>query len=330
MAMNILFAFFPTHIPYSLGIAQLSSLCKQRGIKTHLSILSTMQDFKDKLDASAYDYVCFSVITHLDAPRILPFIEYAGVSGQNVLVGGTWAKWFQSPFLTCRGDGETLPDYLLNGDDRLFREEMVCEDLNALPLPDFEMFKDHPFDRGYGLLDAVQIPYYSSRGCPHACSFCLNVLQSGGYRVRTRVEEDLREITGRYGPDMVFIGDAMLPYSSESWKKSWGEFRFPFFGYIRADISREDLLWLIDRGMVQTAFGVESGDEEYRNTVLNKGLTDAQLFQTVSILKKHDVGFVPFYMTGTPGETFEIRAKTWSLKNSLGGFPFLTDYQELV
>jgi hypothetical protein len=63
---------------------------------------------------------------------------------------------------------------------------------------------------------------------------------------------------------------------------------------------------------------------------LKKDLTDEQLFSTVAILKKHNVAFVPFYMTGTPQETFEIRAKTWKLKNTLGGYPFLTDYQELV
>ena len=144
------------------------------------------------------------------------------------------------------------------------------------------------------------------------------------------MEEDLTEITERYNPDLVFIGDAMLPYYSEKWRNSWGELRYPFFGYIRADLPKETLLWLIDRGMRQTAFGVESGDETYRNEVLKKGLTDEQLFATVDILKKHKIEFVPFYMQGTPKETFEIRAKTYRLKDKLGGYPFLTDYQELV
>lgn len=328
--MKVLWCFYPTHIAYSLGIAQLSSICRNAGIETELCILSDLDKFKVFLKGRRYDYTCFSVITHLDAPRVRPFIEYAGISGQNVLVGGTWARWFDSPFPTCRGDGETIVDFFLNGDDRLFRDDLITEDLNALPLPDFEMFEPHPFDRGYGLSDSTQIPYYSSRGCPQQCSFCLNTLQPGGVRIRTKVEEDLTFLTEKYKPGLIFIGDAMCPYSSDKWCESWGEFRYPFFAYIRADIKREMLEWLIDRGMMSCAFGVESGDERYRNEVLKKHLTDAQIFATVDILNRYGVKFVPFYMQYTPNETFEIRKKTYDFKDKLGGFPFLTDYQELT
>jgi radical SAM superfamily enzyme YgiQ (UPF0313 family) len=328
--LKVLFAFLPSHIPYAAGIALLSALCRARGIKTELNVLTTLPEFAGFLRENRFDYICFSVITHLDAPMVRPFIDYAGVSGQNVLVGGTWARWFDSPFLTCRGEGETLPDFLMHGDDRLFNEDLVHEDLNDLPLPDYELFKNHPFDRGYGIFNGFQLPYYASRGCPFQCSFCLNILQPGGFRVRTKMEEDLTELRDRYHPDLFFIGDAMAPYISKKWLTSWGEFRHPFFAYIRADIQRDTLLWLIDRGMNSCAFGVESGDEQYRNEVLKKNLSDEQIFSTVELLKKHHVRYVPFYMQGTPGETFELKAKTYKMKDEVGGYPFLTDYQELV
>lgn len=328
--MKVLFAFYPTHICYSLGIAQLSAICKERGIHVELCVLSALDKFRAFLKGKHYDYVCFSTITHLDAPRVRPFIEYAGIAGLNVLVGGTWAKWFDVPFPTCRGDGETIADFFLTGDDRLFLEELITHDLNALPLPDFEMFRNHPFDRGYGLATGTQLPYYSSRGCPQQCSFCLNVLQAGGVRIRTKVEEDLTILTEKYHPGTVFIGDAMLPYASDAWRRSWGEFRYPFFGYIRADIKKETLLWLLDRGMNQCAFGVESGDERYRNEVLKKNLSDDQLFATVDILNANGVKYVPFYMQYTPGETLEVRKKTYDMMDRVGGYPFITDYQELT
>jgi radical SAM superfamily enzyme YgiQ (UPF0313 family) len=328
--MKVLMTFYPSHIPYAAGIALLSKLCKLRGIKVDLHVLSTLGEFKKHISRNRYEYVCFSVITHLDAPKVRPFIDYTSLAGQNVLIGGTWAKWFDSPFLTCKGEGETLPDFLLDGDDRLFTEEMVWDDLNTLPLPDYDLYKSHPFDRGYGIFNGLQLPYYSSRGCPNKCSFCLNIHQAGGYRIRTKMEEDLSELRERYRPDLFFIGDAMAPYESKCWRDSWGNFRHPFFVYIRADISKETLLWLIDKGMVSCAFGVESGDERYRNEVLEKNLTDDQIFRTVDTLKQHGVKYVPFYMRGTPGETFEIKLKTYEMVKAVGGYTFLTDYQELM
>ena len=52
--------------------------------------------------------------------------------------------------------------------------------------------------------------------------------------------------------------------------------------------------WLIDRGLIGCAFGVESGDERYRNDVLRKGLTDEALWRTVAALNAAGVWFMPY------------------------------------
>lgn len=330
--MRVMFAFYPSHIRYNHGLSLLSALCKQRGIAVDLHLLGDRERFRGGLRETHYDHVCLSCTARIDFERSLPFAVIAGESGASVLWGGPWAVMMPDSLpRVCRGDGETLPDFLLSGDDTLFREKLTLRDLNALPLPDYELFAGIPFSRGYGILEKkVQLPYFSSRGCPYECTFCLTRFQSQPPRVRTRVKEDLTELTEIYKPDLIFMGDALLPYWSRAWRESWGDFRYPFFAYIHAGIDQANLGWLIDRGLSACSFGIESGDERHRNEVLGKSLTDEQLWRTVETLKRHNIPFVPFYMTHSPGETFMIRKKTHDLKDKVGGFPVIWEYEQLI
>jgi radical SAM superfamily enzyme YgiQ (UPF0313 family) len=81
--------------------------------------------------------------------------------------------------------------------------------------------------------------------------------------------------------------------------------------------------------MMGCAFGIESGDETYRNTNLNKGVTDAQLVQTVSFLRELKLPFVPMFMTDTPLETPQTKLKTRALSNTIGGYPIVWEYEVL-
>lgn len=334
---RVLFCFFPSHIKYNHGLALLSRLCKDKGIEVELCLLYTFDQFRDRLNARHYDYVCFSCTARIDYEKSLPFAGMAQALGFKVLIGGTWAPMIPNGMdhfpPVCRGEGELLPDYILSDGhaDALFKAPVFWKDLNELPLPDYELFAGIPFSRGYGILEGrkKQLPYFTSRGCPHRCTFCMIRHQPPIVRIRTKVEEDLIELTWRYAPDMVFFGDALLPYYSAAWRGSWGEFRFPFFAYIHASIEPELLEWLIDRGLMACSFGIESGDERYRNEVLSKDLSDDQIFRTVETLDRNGILFVPFYMTGTPGEKFGIKAKTFEMSNRVGGFPVMWDYEDL-
>jgi radical SAM superfamily enzyme YgiQ (UPF0313 family) len=100
--------------------------------------------------------------------------------------------------------------------------------------------------------------------------------------------------------------------------------------YIRADIKPDLLLWLIDRGMKGCAFGVESGDETYRNTVLKKNLTDDQLWNTIEILEKHSIWYSASFISKTPGERMHHQMKTAQMINKIKGYTFLAPYEELL
>ncbi len=129
---------------------------------------------------------------------------------------------------------------------------------------------------------------------------------------------------------MLVLGDALPPYYDEKWRESWGDMKHPFVSYIRADIKENELRWLYGRGLAGCFFGVESGNEEYRNKVLNKNLLDKDILRTVSVLNEMGVPFMAAYMRGTPDDTWELQGETAKFMEDLGGYPVVYHYEELV
>lgn len=333
---RILFTFYPLFVHYNHGVALLSALCKGRGIETSLYMLDQVERFSDYVQQNRFDYVSFSCVTVHDYKRALPFMHEAKRSGCIVLLGGVYVKRglpLDAPAdFICYGEGETLPDFILDGDDRLFKEALVTPDLDALPLPDYELFSGITFDKKfpYSLEKEIKmLPYHSARGCYAQCSFCEIQGQRGGVRVRHKAKDDLALITEKYSPDLIYLCDELAPYYDAAWRASWGNFTYPFTCLIRADISEERLRWLCDHGMVGCGFGVESGDERYRNEVLRKGLLDSDIYRTVELLNKLGVYYAPYFITNTPGETFAIKAKTYKMAETLGGFSAIAEYENL-
>jgi radical SAM superfamily enzyme YgiQ (UPF0313 family) len=334
VAKRVLFCFYPAPIHYNHGIALLSRLCKNAGIEVDLLMLDTLPQFQRVIVSKQYDLIGFSCSVKKDFALCESYIELALMHGNQVALGGTFFRRnnpsvFDGRCLICRGEGELLPQYLLDGDTTIFDSRYIHPNIENLPLPDYNMGMiydgDIPrFDPGR------MLPYYSSRGCPGQCSFCDVQHQNGNrIRIRRKIESELPELIWKHKPELVFLGDETAPYYDKGWRDSWGDFRYPFYAYIRADITESDLLWMIDRGMVGCAFGVESGDELYRNEVLKKGLNDEDIHRTVGILRKHGLHYVHFYMQNTKGETFMTRKKTYEMSKGLGGFGMIFGYTEI-
>jgi radical SAM superfamily enzyme YgiQ (UPF0313 family) len=335
MAMKILFAFYPLYVSYNHGIAVLSTACKLSGVETDLYLLDNVQSFTDYIDSHDFHYIAFSCVTKHDYNLSVPFMIEATKRGVTTILGGVYPRLpivlYSYTTLICRGEGELLPLFLTKEYTGLFQEPQRCIDLNKLPLPDYELFIDIPYDRDLPFKDYGKIlPYSSSRGCPYKCNFCAVSVQPSGVRIRTNVENDLMLLTEEYNPGIIHFLDELVPYYSEAWKESWGNFHFPFIAYIRGDIKQSQLIWLKDRGMVGCFFGVESGNEVYRNTVLNKQLSNAQILNTVAVLKEMDMPYMVSYMRGTPEETWEMQSETVQFMRTVGGFPTIYNYESLV
>lgn len=331
--MKVVFTYYPLKVRYNHGVALLAELCRAKGIKSY--IIPIDNKFFSMISSIDPDYVCFSFVCEHDYHASLPYVKRLRESDIKTLAGGVYCRrgsYIKKGLFDhiCRGDGELLPYFFLYGKTACFNEQQEVGDISDLPLPDYTQVTGFEFDRGVPFFKGKKIiPYSSSRGCPYKCSFCEVQFQSSKIKIRTTIKEDMAFLHERYLPDMFYFLDELLPYYNIKWKEQMEGNTFPFTCYIRADIKESDLLFLINNGMTACAFGVESGDEEHRNAVLNKGLTNEELFRTVEILKDFDIDYIPFYMAGPPHETSYIKNKTEELIKEVGGYPMVWAYEDL-
>lgn len=324
--MNILFTYYPLYVRFSHAASLLTAICEQRGIKADYCAC-------DELSTRMRDYgvIAFSLVTDADYKQCIPYMEMAMQSGRLVIAGGVYARrgGYIDPTIVhkvCRGEAETIPDFLINGDTSIFDTICFRKSLDGLPTPDLSHVQGNEFHRGLTFLQGLKIiPYQTSRGCPYRCSFCETQFQPKTIRMKHSIEQDIKKLQHDHNPDLFYLLDELPPYYRQEWREQWESINAPFLSYIRADIDPEWLEFMIAHGLKVAAFGIESTDENFRNIVLNKAIMDSEIKRTVSILKKHDVHYLAFYMTGIPHEIPLDNA----VIREIGGTPIIWEYQNL-
>jgi len=238
--------------------------------------------------------------------------------------------------VVCRGEGEGpllelaeavdagtdfsgIPNLWVKNGEAVFRNPLrpLVRDLDSLPDPDRDLYERYVFFRRRGKKCLAL-----GRGCPFACTHCHNSARRavfGGkgpsvrWRSRERILEEVRRVVDRGNVTVLhFIDDsfgARGPWLAELIRTLAG---MDLGGVALQANMRADL---VDRELCRAfeAFGpsrlrlriaVETGDEDYRRTVLKKKVGDADLLRAAELLAAHGIGFVTYNMLGLPGETY--------------------------
>ena len=334
MKSKILFAFWPLVVKYNHGIALLSSICKERGIDTSLHILSEMDDFVSRLYDESPDYIGFTMVTVHEYSIVRPFMELAQSLGFTVIAGGVFLRRFCPHDIpadhVCRGEAESLPDFILDGDESVFNERQVYTGkLDDLPLPDYDMFAPYPYERDIALFKGKKVlPFHTSRGCPYTCTFCEVSSQHGSLRRREKFVHDMDYLADKYNPDMFQVVDELVPYYNKDWMREMDSNTHRFMAYIHAGVPVDKLDELIDKGLSGCAFGIESSNEVFRNKVFRKGLSDKRLFESVNLLHKRGVPFIAFFLAGYPGQP-DTQEDIEMMSKQVGGESVVWQYEKL-
>jgi radical SAM superfamily enzyme YgiQ (UPF0313 family) len=94
--------------------------------------------------------------------------------------------------------------------------------------------------------------------------------------------------------------------------------RVPYCCYLRPGTFDEDVvIALKDSGCYIATVSVETGSEEIRNSVLQKGVTDEQIYESARLLHKHGLRFFTQNMFALPDETLRDGMKTYKMNRMI-------------
>lgn len=334
------------------GMMTLAAVAKAKGHNVALAI-GTDSHILHKANEFSPDVVGFSVLTGYQKR----YLQLGQALKQNlttnplILFGGPHATFFPQVVLeegvdiVCRGEGEgALLDILdavdsgndpagigntavnQNGELKAFPMRPLV-DLDKIPFPDRNIYKDYPI-----IHESDMVTFMASRGCPFNCSFCFNkdmvsMVKDLGSWVRFRSVDNLIEEIElvqhtkkiRY---IDFHDDTFIM------KRKWvfefldayaSNFSTPFTCNIRADLIDLEMAKALKKsGCSRVSFGLESGNEDLRNLLLKKSLTDAQIRKAADILHQVNLPFFTYNMIGLPGERLQDAFKTLELNIEIG------------
>jgi radical SAM superfamily enzyme YgiQ (UPF0313 family) len=318
------------YVAYHQGVAQLASLAKAAGHRTSLIVTSSAERDKitARLRAFRPDLVAFSVCT----PQAALARDLTGIIASEtdapVLWGGPHPTAAPGACMeikgvnaVVRGEGERALEKILDGDDIFGGRAGPCVrydpenpvDLDRLPFGDREIFGFKRLIRTYGKVVGAEM--MAGRGCPCACTYCLNpylnALYGGAYYRRRSMDHVLAEIDGlltRYPGisllgfhDDIFTADRdWLTNFCEGYEK---QFDVPFWCNVRpGTVTGDDWEMLRRAGLIRAHIGIESGSERIRKDVLGRAMTDEEILSCFAGAAARGVRTVAFNMIGLPGE----------------------------
>ena len=105
------------------------------------------------------------------------------------------------------------------------------------------------------------------------------------------------------------------------------EFKLPFDFNTRSENTDVKILKrLKEVNCYRIAFGIECGNEQYRNKVLRRKITNADIIDRFEVIADSGIAFSLNVILGLPGETRELVFDTIELIRSIRGYDTLTSF----
>lgn len=198
-------------------------------------------------------------------------------------------------------------------------------DVDSLPFPayhqlDLERYFEL-FARGFASKFAFgrpgsnrRVSLITSRGCPYRCTFC-DAPRLAGHAFRAHspdyVIEHVRFLRSRYDVRHLHINDDNVTVNRARFRAILEGFRRELPGLtwdtpngVRADDLDEDLVALAkEAGCTYMILGVESGDPEVLERIVDKRLDLEAVVAAARACRKVGLDVHAFYLLGMPGET---------------------------
>lgn len=192
-------------------------------------------------------------------------------------------------------------------------------DLDTLPCPDWSIFDARHLFRPF-MGEVYKGGFYiSSKGCPGACTYCVNLtlrnmFKNCGRYFRSQKPDTtiahLTELKQKYNAKWFKFGDdtfLLQPLKNlRELAERMKSLNIYFGCSVRPDtVSKEKVKLAKDMGCVAMSVGIETGNEEIRRKVLNRQISNKQLECAFKIINDYGIRISSFNLIGLPAETRE-------------------------
>lgn len=206
-----------------------------------------------------------------------------------------------------------------NGRPFITRERAVIEDLDSLPLPDYDSFEldkylDFQKCLDFSFIkddDPRALPIVASRSCPHTCTFCYHTVPKYRQVSLDRLFADISYVVPKYRINYLFIYDDLFASSKNNDRlvefcRRIKPFKLKWYCQLRVDskLDEQVVKEMKESGCESIGLGIEHVHEEVLKS-MNKHITRAQIDRTLPMVYDAKIGLAPNILIGDVGETRE-------------------------
>lgn len=328
------------------GISYISSFLKKHGHNTRLLIL-TKKTENEIIDEFFKEFkpalVCFTAVTS----------EYEFVSNSAdyikknypstyLIIGGPYASLnpngcVNDPFdAICIGEGEhptlelvkqlqdgkkpsKIQNLWIKNNSKIEKNptRAVLEDLDSLPFPDREMWREWTIGR------EVRPTILLGRGCPFQCTNCCNhalkKIASGRYvrfRSPENILEEVKDILAKFPTTKEIYFEVETIGVNQKWvirlcskleEYNKGLTKPVSFGVnlrVTPNMELEKIFDALNKANFKyVRIGLESGSERVRREILKRNYSNQDIIDAARLAKEYGLGVTLYNMIGIPGET---------------------------
>lgn len=234
--------------------------------------------------------------------REFPAIDFLMLADQDRAIPGVLTAILEGlvpPGCAFRQSGEICRSPSVSFDDRI----------DEMPFPAYDLLPPPPWPYRSSLFETDFTLVMTSRGCPYSCSFCAYRQTPWLARSPANVVAEIRWLRDRFGiRNIVFFDDTISVRPERCLEicrllrlERWTDLRYAIC--TRVDHISEKLLraWK-ETGLVQLAFGVESGSDRILQNC-GKGISRDRIRQAFALCRQLRIPALMLLIIGLPGET---------------------------
>lgn len=324
-----------------LGIMYIASVIKNTGNKVDL--ITTSEDLEKKVKEFNPDFIGYSMMTGDQDFYDNINKKLKKIHNFTSVVGGPHPTFFpemleNSTFdAICIGEGEkstkqfllqpdskSIPNFWFKHAGNILKNSVqpLLKNLDDISFPDRDIVFQYP-----NIREGPIKHFIASRGCPYNCSFCFNesfseLYEGKGKRVRFRSVDNLlgevkQVISSSPTKVACFQDDTFI--IKPDWIKEFSikykeRINLPLYVHVRPNLVKEEIVKdLKYAGVYGVNIGVESGNDDVKEEILNRNVSNKQIHSAIALLKNYGIKVMTHSILGLPFTSLENDLETLEL-----------------